>query len=59
MDCGIELKPHNVACVSLYPGAVRTEKMDELFASGFDFTIPDLGVKVCVSWLLPVLFLQL
>ena len=24
-DCGLELKPHNVAFVSLWPGAVKTE----------------------------------
>jgi len=24
-DCGLELKPHNVAFISLWPGAVRTE----------------------------------
>ena len=24
-DCGIELKKHNVAMISLYPGAVKTE----------------------------------
>ena len=25
VDCGIELKPHNVACLSLMLGAVKTE----------------------------------
>ncbi|CAD5119150.1 DgyrCDS7788 [Dimorphilus gyrociliatus] len=25
VDCGIELKKHNVTCVSLWPGAVKTE----------------------------------
>jgi dehydrogenase/reductase SDR family protein 1 len=30
-DCGVELRPHNIACVSLYPGAVRTELiMDQM-----------------------------
>jgi len=29
-DCAIELKPHNVAMVSLWPGAVKTEKIQEL-----------------------------
>lgn len=27
IDCGIELKEHNVACLSLMLGAVRTEQM--------------------------------
>lgn len=30
VDCGIELKKHNVACLSLMLGAVRTEKMTNL-----------------------------
>lgn len=25
VDCGIELKKHNVTMLSLYPGAVKTE----------------------------------
>lgn len=25
VDCGIELKKHSVTCVSLWPGAVKTE----------------------------------
>ena len=29
-DCAIELKPHNVAMISLWPGAVRTEKVQEM-----------------------------
>lgn len=29
-DCGIELKKHNVAMISLYPGAVKTELVTEL-----------------------------
>lgn len=28
-DCAVELKEHNVACVSLWPGAVLTELMDD------------------------------
>ena len=28
-DCAIELKKHNVAMVSLWPGAVKTEKVQE------------------------------
>ncbi len=29
VDCGIELKSHNVACISLWPGAVKTETIAE------------------------------
>ena len=28
-DCAVELRKHNVACISLYPGAVRTETIEE------------------------------
>jgi len=31
VDCGIELKRHNVAFVSLWPGAVRTELVTSIF----------------------------
>ena len=30
VDCGLELKKHNVACLSLYPGAVKTELINKL-----------------------------
>ena len=30
VDCGIELKKHNVACLSLMLGAVKTEKLTNL-----------------------------
>jgi dehydrogenase/reductase SDR family protein 1 len=30
VDCGIELKKHNVAMISLYPGAVKTELVNVL-----------------------------
>jgi len=31
VDCGIELKQHGITCLSLYPGAVRTEMiMDQM-----------------------------
>jgi len=31
VDSGIELRPHNITCLSLYPGAVRTELiMDQM-----------------------------
>jgi dehydrogenase/reductase SDR family protein 1 len=34
VDCGIELRKHNVACLSLMLGAVRTEKMTGLVEKG-------------------------
>ncbi|KAL4229911.1 Dehydrogenase reductase SDR member [Mactra antiquata] len=33
-DCGHELEKHNVAFVSLWPGAIRTEHMVEIFENG-------------------------
>jgi dehydrogenase/reductase SDR family protein 1 len=36
VDCGIELRKHNVACLSLMLGAVRTEKMTGLVDKGGD-----------------------
>lgn len=30
VDCGIELKKHNVTMLSLYPGAVKTELVTKL-----------------------------
>lgn len=33
-DMNIEMKPHNVECVSLYPGIVRTEMMASFLDSG-------------------------
>lgn len=32
-DCGVELLPHGVSCVSLWPGAVRTETITQLFVN--------------------------
>jgi dehydrogenase/reductase SDR family protein 1 len=32
VDCGIELKKHNVTMLSLYPGAVKTELVTQLSA---------------------------
>ena len=28
-DCAVELREHNVAMVSIWPGGVRTEKLQE------------------------------
>lgn len=36
VDCGIELKKHKIACLSLMLGAVRTETMAELVSKGGD-----------------------
>lgn len=35
-DMAIELKPHNVACVTLYPGAVLTEEMGHVLQQGVE-----------------------
>ena len=32
-DCAIELKKHNVAMVSIWPGAVKTEKFQDRFGN--------------------------
>jgi dehydrogenase/reductase SDR family protein 1 len=32
VDCAIELKRHNVACISLWPGAVRTELVTSIIS---------------------------
>ena len=32
-DMAVELRKQNVACVSLWPGAVRTEHINEWFSS--------------------------
>ena len=34
-DCAIELRKHNVAFISLWPGAVRTELISEMMKTGF------------------------
>ena len=46
VDCAHELKKHNVACVSLWPGAVQTETIMENIASGKTHTDPATGVSV-------------
>ncbi len=35
-DCGIELKKHNIAMLSLYPGAVKTELVTQLCETSKD-----------------------
>jgi len=32
-DCGIELRQNNITCLSLYPGAVRTELITDMIKS--------------------------
>ena len=34
-DCAMELKKHNVAMISLWPGAVKTEKVQELVLGNY------------------------
>ena len=46
VDCAIELRKHNVACVSLWPGAVLTENIKELMAKRGDSTESSTGAKV-------------
>ena len=41
VDCAVELKKHNVTCVSLWPGAVQTESMLESANSG-NITLPEV-----------------
>ena len=43
-DCAIELKGTNVACVSLYPGAVKTEVVMHHMTEGV--TLKSQGVDV-------------
>ena len=46
-DCAIELKGTNVACVSLYPGAVKTEVVMHHMTEGV--TLKSQGVDV-IHW---------
>ena len=46
-DCAVELKKHNVACVSLWPGLiVHTENVKEVSAKYGDTIEPTTGIKV-------------
>ena len=38
-DCAIELKKHNVAMVSLWPGAVKTEYIQVLISCHINFHV--------------------
>ncbi|XP_064611312.1 dehydrogenase/reductase SDR family member 1-like [Liolophura sinensis] len=43
-DCAVELRKHNVACVSLWPGAVRTEHIQDIFSAEQAFLkVPEDG----------------
>lgn len=42
VDCGIELKKHNVVMLSLYPGAVKTELITELTSKAES---PDVNIS--------------
>ena len=46
VDCAVELRKHNVACVSLWPGAVLTENIKELRAGKGDNTESTTDAKV-------------
>ena len=49
VDCAIELRKHNVACVSLWPGALLTENIKEMLDKNGDRVEPSTGIKVgCV-----------
>ena len=58
VDCGIELKKHNVACLSLMLGAVRTEKTSTLISEeGSKMTLKgDPNAKIQVQFYLKRLF---
>ena len=46
VDCAKELRNHNVACVSLWPGAVLTENIKEMLDKNGDRVDPSTGIKV-------------
>ena len=48
VDCAQELRNHNVACVSLWPGAVLTENIKEMLDKNGDRVDPGTGIKVGV-----------
>ena len=43
-DCAVELRRHNVAFISLWPGAINTE----FLASSLDTFIAKLGINVSI-----------
>ncbi len=45
-DCAIELRSRNVACVSLWPGAVLTEGTKEMLDKKGDEVDVDTGARV-------------
>ena len=46
VDCAKELRNHNVAFVSLWPGAVLTENIKDMLDKTGDRVDPDTGIKV-------------
>jgi len=48
-DCGIELKQHNITCLSLYPGAVRTELIMDIIKTNNDPTVKIVGTQMKLS----------
>ena len=52
VDCARELRKYNVACVSLWPGAVLTENVKEILDKRGDRVVWHQGIKVeyvCLS----------
>ncbi|ESO00622.1 hypothetical protein HELRODRAFT_83027 [Helobdella robusta] len=45
VDCGIELREHNVCCVSLWPGAVKTELVDKMLTEAKEHKEQDVVFK--------------
>jgi dehydrogenase/reductase SDR family protein 1 len=46
-DCGVELKKHNVCMLSLYPGAVKTELVQNILKNEQQAAKSANGVAVC------------
>ena len=51
-DCAIELRKHNVAFISLWPGAVQTENLVYLVNNdGWKMDIPNVSLTLIVKFL--------
>lgn len=44
-DCAQELRKHNVTCVSLWPGPVRTELITSKMESGFQSDLKETSER--------------
>jgi hypothetical protein len=49
-DCALELKKHSVAFVSLWPGLVRTEHMENFSGSIAPDKVAGPDAKVCIVY---------